>query len=187
MSQIKLWLRLACVLSVSLAGQAPAQDFGQGRNFVRIATLANYINNDNRDEETVSEIVAATQNGRMLVYTDSPGEQIGFVFIGDPANPIPTGTLDMPGEPTAVAILGNNLALVAVNTSDSYTDASGRLVVVRINQRDIVAELELGGQPDSIAISPDNRFAAIAIENERNEELCVGGTMSGAPVPEDGP
>jgi DNA-binding beta-propeller fold protein YncE len=33
---------------------------------------------------------------------------------------------------------------------------------------------KLGGQPDSIAISPDGKYAAIAIENERNEDLNEG-------------
>jgi hypothetical protein len=32
----------------------------------------------------------------------------------------------------------------------------------------------LGGQPDSVAISPDGRFAAIAIQNERDEDVNDG-------------
>jgi hypothetical protein len=48
-----------------------------------------------------------------------------------------------------------------------------------------VAEIPLGGQPDSIKISPDGKYAAIAIENERNEGLCVGGTQDGLEVDED--
>ena len=35
----------------------------------------------------------------------------------------------------------------------------------------IVRTIPLGGQPDSIAVSPDGRYAAIAIENERDEDL----------------
>ena len=31
--------------------------------------------------------------------------------------------------------------------------------------------MELGGQPDSVAVSPDGTFVAIAIENERNEDI----------------
>ena len=42
-----------------------------------------------------------------------------------------------------------------------------------------------GGQPDSVAVSPDQRYAAIAIENERNEDLCVGGTLDGQEAAED--
>ena len=171
--------------AAAIAVTGPA--FANGKSFKRIATLANYINNDNRGDETVSEIVAATSNGRTLVYTDSELETIGFVFIGDPSNPIPTGTVALPGEPTSVAVWRNRLALVGVDTSESLTDTSGVLAVVDINTRSVLAEIDLGGQPDSVAISPDSKYAAIAIENERDEELCVGGTQSGAPVPEDGP
>lgn len=194
----RLRLPLACACALTMAGPAVAGDYdrddekfrgygGHDRNFVRVATLANYINNDNRDDQTVSEIVAATRNGKQLVYTDSELEQLGFVWIGNPSNPIPTGKLDLPGEPTSVAILGNKYALAAVNTSESFTNASGVLAVVDIDQRSIVAEIPLGGQPDSVAISPDRRYAAVIIENERDEELCVGGTESGSRVPEDGP
>jgi len=205
MKNKKLLATLACALSVIVTGQSLAGDGGGNRaenrgaklpwgdsntwflkrEFRRVATLANYINNDDRDAETVSEIVAASKNGRTLVYTDSEIEEIGFVWIGDPANPIPTGKVGLPGEPTSVAVLGNTLALVAVDTSESLTNTSGKLVVVRVNNRDVIAELELGGQPDSIAISPDERYAAVAIENERDEEICVGGTANGEPVPED--
>ena len=98
---------------------------------------------------------------------------------------MPLGKIDLPGEPTSVDVLDPFLALVAVNTSESLTNPSGKLVVIRILSREIVAEIELGGQPDSIKISPDRRYAAIAIENERSEEICVGGTENGAEVPED--
>ena len=33
---------------------------------------------------------------------------------------------------------------------------------------------DLGGQPDSVAISPDGSIAAVAIENERDEEVNDG-------------
>ena len=187
MQSDKFRLGLACAVLALTSAPALADEHRGGSNFKRIATLANYINNDDRGDETVSEIVAATKNGKTLVYTDSELEEIGFVYIGKPSDPIPTGKLAVPGEPTSVAVLGNTLALVAVNTSASFTDTSGKLVVVHINKRQIVGELELGGQPDSIAISPDNRYAAVAIENERDEEICVGGGENGSPVPEDGP
>jgi DNA-binding beta-propeller fold protein YncE len=40
---------------------------------------------------------------------------------------------------------------------------------------------ELGGQPDSIAISPDGTVAAIAIENQRDEDVVVDGVEGGLP------
>jgi len=131
--------------------------------------------------------VATSRNGRTLVYTDGVLNAIGIVGIEDPENRKPLGTVAVGGEPTSVTILGNNLALVAVNTSESFTNTSGKLVVVRLKQKRIVGEIELGGQPDSISLSPNNRYAAIAIEEERDEGLCVGGDKSGFPVPEDRP
>ncbi|WP_243651592.1 esterase-like activity of phytase family protein [Thiobaca trueperi] len=160
----------------------------QEMQFQRIATLGNYRNlgADAIDQETVSEIVAATKDGMMLVYTDSPGERIGFVSIVNPASPIPKGTLAMGGEPTSVDVLGNEYALVAVNTSEDYVNTSGKLVVVNVKTRNIVREMPLGGQPDSIKIGPNGRYAAIAIENERDEEVEVDGVEGGLPQPPAG-
>ncbi|MFD4676552.1 esterase-like activity of phytase family protein [Lentzea sp. NPDC058450] len=43
-----------------------------------------------------------------------------------------------------------------------------------LKTRAVVATYELGGQPDSIDISKDGRYAAIAIENERDEDVNDG-------------
>jgi len=59
---------------------------------------------------------------------------------------------------------------VGVNTSESFTKPSGKLVVVHRNTRKIVAEHQLGGQPDSLALAPDRKRAVIVIENERDED-----------------
>jgi hypothetical protein len=159
------------------------------RNFHRIATLANYLNNgpEGLGDQTVSEIIAATADGRTLVYTDSPMGAIGFIDITNPAIPTPTGKLSFANghEPTSVAVLGNSHALVAVNSSASFTDTSGYLAVVDLNSRAVVRQIDLGGQPDSIKISGDKRYAAIAIENERDELLCTGGAASGLAIVED--
>ena len=185
-------LLLVSVLATTFAVAANAGNY-KDDSFKRIATLPNYVSNDNLGDETVSEIVAATEDGMWLVYTDSPLEQLGFVDISDPANPmhaIPPGKFDLPGEPTSVAVLGNDYALASVNTSASLTDTSGVLIVIDISDLDNgnvvqVAEHELSGQPDAIAISPDGQYAAVAIENERDEEICVGGSFDGGAVPED--
>jgi hypothetical protein len=72
-----------------------------------------------------------------------------------------------------VAVRGGH-ALVAVNTSADFIDTSGELAVIDIASRTLVATLPLGGQPDSVAVSPDGRYAAVAIENERDEDLGDG-------------
>jgi len=144
---------------------------------------ANYRNNGaaNIGETTVSEIIAATRDGKTLVYTDSPGEQISFVDITNPAKPEPTGVVPLDGEPTSVDVLANKYALVAVNTSVDFVNPSGKLVVVDIMTRAIVGSVDLGGQPDSVKISPDGKYVAIAIENERDEEVEVDGVEGGLP------
>ena len=64
--------------------------------------------------------------------------------------------------------------LAAVNTSESKAKPSGNLTVIDLASRAIEKTCDLGGQPDSIAVSKDGAFAAIAIENERDEELNDG-------------
>jgi DNA-binding beta-propeller fold protein YncE len=181
--QMKLGIRvvsngLVIVAAAGLLAAPRASDArggghaGHGRYFERVATLPVFLNTE-IDEETVSEIVAATEDGRTLVYTDSAQEKIGFVEITDPLAPVADGTVDVGGEPTSVAVRGE-WALVAVNTSETYTNPSGVLQVVAIATRTIVRTIDLGGQPDSIAISPDGQYAAIAIENERDEDAGDG-------------
>ena len=143
------------------------------KSFNRISVFPVFKNTD-IDKETVAEIVAATKNGLTLAYTDSEEELIGFVDIKNPQKPLPAGTVKLSGEPTSVAVLGNKYALAAVNTSADFVNTSGELAVIDIATKTIVKTLDLGGQPDAIAISKDGRYAAIAIENERDEDLGNG-------------
>ena len=70
------------------------------KSFQRVATLANYLNNgEDATEETVSEIIAATANGRTLVYTDAIRGTIGFIDIADSRRPQPLGTLALDPNP----------------------------------------------------------------------------------------
>lgn len=154
------------------ATQAVAVPFHQTRYFERIATFPVFLNTA-VDQETVAEIVAASVDGNILIYTDSAGERAGFVDITDPAHPAPLGTLELNGEPTSVAVHGPH-ALVAVNTSPDFVATSGELAVIDIASRTLIATLPLGGQPDSVAVSPNGRYAAIAIENERDEDVADG-------------
>lgn len=154
----------------------PTEPPGARKQFVRIATLPSCLQDSpscDSDDTTATEIVAASTDGLTLIYTDSPGDRIGFVDITDPALPEAIGTLALDGEPTSVAVVGD-YALVGVNTSEDYVNVGGELAVVDIATQAIVATLDLGGQPDSVAVSPDGRYAAIAIENERDEDLGDG-------------
>jgi DNA-binding beta-propeller fold protein YncE len=79
----------------------------------------------------------------------------------------------MGGEPTSVAIVGGS-ALVAVDIAASKQQPSGHVAVVDLAGRAVVATCDVQGQPDSVAVSPDGRFLAVAVENERDEELSEG-------------
>jgi hypothetical protein len=125
------------------------------------------------DVETAAEIVAASEDGMTLVYTNSPRGEIGFVDITNPTTPVALGALAMGGEPTSVTVLGA-YALVAVNTSTNFVTTSGQLVVVDIARRAVVTRLALPGQPDSVARSKDGKYVAVVIENQRNEALGNG-------------
>ncbi|GAA2666707.1 esterase-like activity of phytase family protein [Actinoplanes palleronii] len=162
------------VLALAAAGSVPAAAAAHGRSssFHRLATFPVYLNSSIGDT-AAAEISTVTEDGRTVVYTDSPGERIGFVDITNPSRPQPLGTLAMGGEPTSVAHLGR-LLLAGVNTSASFTDPSGKLVVVDARTRAVVRELDLGGQPDSVAVAPSGRYVAVAIENERDEDVDDG-------------
>mgnify|MGYP000660490616 CR=1 FL=1 len=123
--------------------------------------------------ETSSEIIVATEDGKTLVYSDSPMGGIGLVDISDPAKPAPGGFVKLDGEPTSVVVLGGR-ALVGVNTSESYTAPSGKLVSVALDGGKAEQSCDLGGQPDSVALSKDGSLVAVAIENERDEDLNGG-------------
>ncbi|GGD09495.1 esterase-like activity of phytase family protein [Aureimonas glaciei] len=123
--------------------------------------------------ETSSEIISASKDGMTLVYSDSPHGGIGFIDITDPKAPKAGGYIKFDGEPTSVAFAGTK-ALVGFRTSETKADPSGELGAVDLATREQSPVCELGGQPDSVAVAPDGSFAAIAIENERDEELNDG-------------
>lgn len=141
-------------------------------HFNRIASFPVALNAPDA-EETSSEIIAATEDGMTLVYSDSPGGGIGFIDISDVNAPKPAGYVALDAEPTSVAVIGGS-AFVGVNTSESYTQPSGNLTIVDIASKAVTANCDVGGQPDSIAAAKDGSMIAVAIENERDEDLNDG-------------
>ena len=141
-------------------------------SFERISSFPVYLNSDIANE-TVAEIVAATDDGNTLIYTDGALQRIGFVDITNIATPAAAGSVDVGGEPTSVSVIGN-YALAAINTSVDFINTSGNLAVIDITTKTVLTTLPLAGQPDSIAISPDGNYAAVVIENERDEDLGNG-------------
>ncbi|MEL6921341.1 MAG: alkaline phosphatase, partial [Pseudomonadota bacterium] len=147
-----------------------------GSIFTRTASFPVYYNipgTMERTSESASEIIAATEDGMKLVYSDSPLGGIGIIDITDPSRPTAGGFISTEGEPTSVSVQGGR-ALVAVNTSESFVEPSGMLKSINLRTREVEQTCDLGGQPDSIAISPDGTLVAVAIENERDEDLNDG-------------
>jgi alkaline phosphatase len=162
-------LTAALAASVSLPAHADQM-------FNRIASFAvadNLPADIEKTTPTSSEIITVSEDGMTLVYSDSPLGAVGFIDITDPRAPKAGGIVKIDGEPTSVTIAGGKV-LAAVNTSESYTDPSGNLTVIDLATRKIEASCDLGGQPDSVALSADKTFLAVAIENERDEDLNDG-------------
>jgi hypothetical protein len=176
MISIKM-MRLLGALSLLLAGASASKGNDYGRQyFNRVAFFPSCLQlavDCDTDTETLAEIVSVTEDGNTLIYTDSATGAVGFVDIADPANPQPLGFFQTDAEPTSVDVAGR-FALVAVDDSESFVDPSGRLLVIDIATRSLVRVIELGGQPDSVAVSPDGKYVAIAIENQRDEDLGDG-------------
>lgn len=180
----------AMAFTVPAAVQAHGDSKNNGEQFERVATFVVCENTScdrNEVELTAAEIVTASEDGRTLVYTDSPNHSLGFVNIAIPSQPLPIGALKLDGEPTSAAVKGKWL-LAVINTTEDLTNPSGYLAVYPLaacasNPLTCVptATLPLAGQPDSIAISPDGRYAAIVIENQRDEGVVVNGVEGGLP------
>ena len=172
---MKTTIRTGTLVAVLLVTTSLAPAFA-AEVFNRVATF-NVVDNLPADadpaEGTVSEIIAATEDGMTLVYTDSPGKRVGIVDLADAAAPKAGGVVGLEGEPTSVVIVGGK-ALVGVVTSESKDNPSGHLAIIDIASKSIDSTCDLGGQPDSLAPSPDKTFLAIAIENERDEEVNDG-------------
>ncbi|MEV1168552.1 esterase-like activity of phytase family protein [Nonomuraea sp. NPDC049784] len=182
-------LTTVAVAASTLVGASPASadQPHEPPAFQRTATYPVFQNRPAGEDPasaTVAEISAVSEDGRTLIYTDALARRIGFLDISRPGSPHGLGTLslaalgDAEDEPTSVAVLGQYV-LVVVNTSAGYSTPSGRLDVISLRDRKRVTSFDLGGQPDSITISKDKRYAAIAIENERDEEATPPGGEEG--------
>lgn len=160
---------------------------GAQSTFERTATYPVYENRpegEDKSAETVAEISTVSKDGKTLIHTDALAQRIGFIDISDPNAPKGLGALDLKAqghakdEPTSVAVYGDYLLVVIDETGGDFTNPKGRVDIVRVSDRTRVSSIDLQGQPDSIAISPAGApgkpKAAIAMENQRDEELNDG-------------
>ncbi|WP_323716779.1 esterase-like activity of phytase family protein [Paracoccus aminovorans] len=165
--------RLTFCSLIALAAASPALAAPVFNRIASFATPDNMAAGEDRARATSAEIMAATPDGMTLIYSDSPLGAIGLIDIADPRVPKPLGNIAMDGEPTTTVVLGRT-AFAGVNTSESYANPSGVLRAVDLESRKVVANCDLGGQPDSVALSPRGDMIAVAIENERDEEVNDG-------------
>jgi alkaline phosphatase len=171
MSRHSHLLALTAALAASVALPAKADMM-----FNRVATFSvaqNLPEGADKAAKTSSEIIAASEDGMTLVYSDSPLGAVGFVDITDPKAPKAGGSVKIDGEPTSVTVAGGKV-LAGVNTSKSKAEPTGNLTVIDLASRAIETSCDLGGQPDSVSLSKDGKFLAIAIENERDEDVNDG-------------
>ena len=160
---------------------------GAQSTFERTATYPVYENRpegEDKSAETVAEISTVSKDGKTMIHTDASAQRIGFIDISNPNAPKGLGTLDLKAqghakdEPTSVAVYGDYLLVVIDETAGDFANPKGRVDIVRVSDRTRVSSIDLQGQPDSIAISPAGApgkpKAAIAMENQRDEELNDG-------------
>jgi hypothetical protein len=151
---------------VAADGHAPIEHLGS------FFVTSNLAEGEDKATPTSAEIVDVTPDGSTIVYSDGVAGRVGFVDISDPADPQPLGAIEV-SDPTSVA-LHEGLVLVGSNTSEDFVNPSGELLVIDLESRETVATLPLSGQPDAVAVAPSGTYAAIAIENERDEDLDGG-------------
>ncbi|MEJ3403647.1 esterase-like activity of phytase family protein [Rathayibacter sp. YIM 133350] len=177
----------ACALAVTPLAASAAPDAAPVF-FDRTATYPVYLNvpaGVDPAAPTVSEISTISQDGSTVIYTDALGKRIGFVDVSDPAKPVGAGTVELgqighaDDQPTSVATYGDYLLVVIDETGGDFAHPSGRLEVLRASDHGAVKSFDLGGQPDSIAISKDGKYAAIAMENQRDEAFAPTGKKAG--------
>ncbi|MFC9897520.1 esterase-like activity of phytase family protein [Nocardia sp. NPDC127579] len=175
---------------------APGWERDAANSYHRLATYPVFQNRPEgvaAETATSAEISAVTPDGKTLIYTDAAGKRIGFVDLGDPAHPKGAGTLSLAqlghadDQPTSVTVAGAYVLVVVDSSGGNFAQPSGRVDVVRISDRAKVHSIDLGGQPDSIALSHDGARVAIAMENQRDEEFTpAGGAKGDLPQPPTG-
>ena len=171
-----IFVLVALVFSASLRAAKTETVFNRVATFPVILNLCEDSPTPNTclDTTTVSEIVAASEDGKTLIYTDAETGNIGFVDITDPAHPLPGGVLNLGGSPTSVDVAGSYALVTVDNSAGDFINPAGDLKVIHIQTKSVVTTIDLGGQPDAVTVSRNLRYAAITMENQRDENLPFG-------------
>eukprot|EP00985_Skeletonema_marinoi_P020236 scaffold11938_cov206-Skeletonema_marinoi.AAC.1 len=149
----------------------------------RISTFPTCLQLDdtcNLNNYTAAFTVSTTTDGNTAIYADQFLHSLGFTDISDASNPSPAGTMSLPGKPTVVAVKDDKYVIVAVVTKDAASE--GKMVVVNLATKEIMKEVDLTGEPDWLALSPDKQYAAITSSAPEGAGLS-GLTNPDAPHP----
>ncbi len=122
----------------------------------------------------VAEIMAATPDGRKLLYTNAGDGNVGIVDLNKAAAPKLIAAIPVGGEPTSIAVTPDGKTAIAVvitskrEVGEQPVLSPGKLVAIDIAAGKIASELSIGTHPDSIALVALNGTltAVVAIENE---------------------
>ena len=137
---------LGLTSTLALVAALPALAEPVFNRVASFATPGNMAAGEDLARATSAEIISASEDGMVLVYTDSPLGVVGLVDIADPKAPKPLGNIAVGGEPTTAVFVGNRI-FAGVNTSESKANPSGKLVTVDPATKAVVAECDIGGQP----------------------------------------
>ncbi len=119
-----------------------------------------------------AEIIQYYPKRRIVIANDDPAKRI-HTFVLDPAGKelIKTGDFPMPMHPSSLAVFPGKPYVITVGFKDG---GKGMLVVNGLGINNFgqqMYQLPVGDHPDSIAISPDGRFAVIACESEEHGDM----------------
>ena len=168
----------AAVAAAALAGPAPAhREHGRPAHagaFDHTGTFhvpANLRPGEPETTVTSAEIVDATPDGRTLVYTDSPAGRLGFVDVRRAG--APRSRRDARHGRRADERRHRRRPRARRGRHERELRRAERRARRSSTSRShsILTTIPLAGQPDSIDVSPDRRYAAIVIENERDEDV----------------
>jgi hypothetical protein len=175
MKQVTTFIPAALAIACAQAF-LPVHAQAQSENFNRIATFEAFRNvpaGRTVSKKSIAEIIAASEDGRLLAYTDSEQQGIGLIDITNPASPQPAGFIPVDGEPTSLVILRGKI-MAAVDASKLFYQPEGHLVTIDIASRKVIEKCNLQGQPDSIALDKMGRNIVVVLENQRDEAFNKG-------------
>ncbi|PJJ61474.1 esterase-like activity of phytase family protein [Compostimonas suwonensis] len=158
---------------------ANAAEEGQSY-FNRVATVPAYLNATPVGGPAVAEISTVTPDGNTVITTDAVGDQIAFYDITDAHAPVAAGAVPVDGSPTSVYAVGDYILAVVDGSDGDFVNPSGHVSVLAADgDHEVLETIELGGQPDSIDMTSDGKYAVIAMENQRDEEFTPEGKEEG--------